>query len=81
MRKALLALMLLAIALTASACGSGDNSFTDVSYATPNGNFVREWVSPDGVHYWQYGSCGIAPRYDATGQLVIDRQPGAGEQR
>lgn len=74
MRKALLALMLLAIALTASACGSGDNSFTDASYTSPNGYIIQEWISPDGVHYWQCGTCGIAPRYDADGQLVIDRQ-------
>jgi len=37
----------------------------------------KEWISPDGVHYWVYGSgygCSIAPRFDNNGNLVIDKQ-------
>lgn len=39
---------------------------------------VKEWVSPDGVHYWicnynhLWGNfSAIAPRYDSSGNLVI----------
>lgn len=39
---------------------------------------VKEWVSPDGVHYWVshynhlWGNFfGMAPRYDSSGNLVI----------
>lgn len=40
-------------------------------------NNLSEWVSPDGVHYWVYSrsnKCGITPRYDASGELVVDHQ-------
>lgn len=34
---------------------------------------MDEWISYDGVHYW-YGTNGyLAPRYDANGELVIDK--------
>lgn len=37
---------------------------------------MTEWISPDGVHYW-YHEAGytamLAPRYDANGNLVIDK--------
>ena len=37
---------------------------------------VTEWVSPDGVHYWYhdsgYGRM-LAPRYDVSGNLVIEK--------
>lgn len=37
---------------------------------------VTEWVSPDGVHYWYhdfgYGIV-LTPRYDANGNLIIDK--------
>ena len=38
---------------------------------------ITEWVSPDGVHYW-YQQSGyhsmLAPRYDVSGNLVIDNE-------
>ena len=36
---------------------------------------LKEWVSPDGVHYWMYSDdyCrGLTPRYDNKGNLVIE---------
>lgn len=36
---------------------------------------ISEWISPDGVHYWQYeaySQFALAPRYDKDGNLVIE---------
>lgn len=44
-------------------------------FGTYNDFAAKEWVSPDGVHYWYItaGSAfGITPRYDNSGNLVID---------
>ena len=38
---------------------------------------LKEWVSPDGVHYWMYcdNYCrGLTPRYDNEGNLVIEKR-------
>ena len=36
---------------------------------------LKEWVSPDGEHYWMYRNdycSGLTPRYDNKGNLVIE---------
>ena len=55
-------------------CKDNNQGYRDMpnSLITP---MVKEWVSPDGVHYWMYSDdyCrGLTPRYDNEGNLVIE---------
>lgn len=65
------------VCLSFIGCDESSNpSFIDSDVnANTTGDGTYEWVSPDGVHYWVYQAFyryGIAPRYDSTGNLVID---------
>lgn len=59
MRKLIIISILASLLLMLSGCGVGETR-------------ANEWISPEGVHYWQFGSA-MAPRYDHDGNLVIDR--------
>lgn len=55
---------------------SGERTTVDIQI-DPGATGVTEWISPDGVHYWQYSGYhmyALTPRYDKKGQLVIDKE-------
>ena len=80
MKKLILILIIVIFVLTG--CTKSENIPAESNFAVKEMNFssdykIREWVSPDGVHYWViYSSSSyrfsMAPRYDSDGNLVID---------
>lgn len=68
-------IIILAVAVLLLLTGCEDNQeYRDMpnSLIEP---MLKEWVSPDGVHYWMYRDdycSGITPRYDNEGNLVIE---------
>lgn len=77
-KKILIAALCLCSLFTLCGCGNSGNITETNVYALIDGcdaDFY-EWISPDGVHYWI--SIGLyrmsmAPRYDKSGNLVIDK--------
>ena len=74
MNKQKIIILAVTILLLLTGCEDNNQEYRDMpdSVTTP---MIKEWVSPDGVHYWMYldGYCGgITPRYDNEGNLVIE---------
>lgn len=73
MRKKIAAVTLAGILLF------GLNGCSDGGEYVHNSDYMDEWISPDGVHYWIKQTSGtttargfMAPRYDHDGNLVIE---------
>ena len=74
MIKQKIIILAVAILLLLTGCENKNKEYRDMpnSLIEP---MLKEWVSPDGVHYWMYCDdyCrGLAPRYDNKGNLVIE---------
>lgn len=68
MKKIICIAMLVASMIVLSGCSSD-------TYVQHDDTELEEWISPDGVHYWIYSFANkgmLAPRYDSSGNLVID---------
>ena len=67
-------ILVAAVLLLLTGCNDNNQEYRDMpnSLIIP---MVKEWVSPDGVHYWMYRDdycSGLTPRYDSNGNLVIE---------
>ena len=74
MNKQKIIILAVSVLLLLTGCKENNQEYRDM----PNsliGPMLKEWVSPDGVHYWMYCDdyCrGLTPRYDNKGNLVIE---------
>ena len=72
--KSKIIILVASILLLLTGCEDNNQEYRDM----PNGvttPMLKEWVSPDGVHYWMYRDAycdGLTPRYDNKGNLVIE---------
>ena len=74
MIKQKIIILAVTVLLLFTGCEDNNQEYSDMpdSVIAP---MLKEWVSPDGVHYWMYkdGYCsGLTPRYDNEGNLVIE---------
>ena len=72
-------IIILAVTVLLLFTGCKDNNDNNQEYCDMPDSLIepmlKEWVSPDGVHYWMYCDdyCrGLTPRYDNRGNLVIE---------
>lgn len=66
-KKIFLGMIAVALMTNLTGCMGGETVY--------NSEYMNEWISPDGVHYWKdyRGYKGyMAPRYDHEGNLVIE---------
>lgn len=52
------------------------NNYSSPKYWEPYYE-LREWISPDGVHYWTFnveGARVVVPRYTSDGEIYVDRR-------
>ena len=74
MIKQKIIILAVTVLLLLTGCEDTNQEYRDM----PNGlttPMIKEWVSPDGVHYWLYSHdycSGLTPRYDNKGNLVIE---------
>lgn len=75
MKKKLTILLAIALTMLSGCKPTSDYKQSEVMMTTTTGmQYIGEWISPDGVHYWILDSgsrLGVAPRYDSNGDLVI----------
>ena len=67
-------ILVASILLLLTGCEDNNQEYRDMP-SSLIGPMLKEWVSPDGVHYWMYCDdyCrGLTPRYDNKGNLVIE---------
>ena len=74
MNKQKITILAVTVLLLLTGCKDNNQEYHDMpnSLIEP---MLKEWVSPDGVHYWMYTDdyCrGLTPRYDNKGNLVIE---------
>ena len=74
MNKQKIIILAVTVLLLLTGCEDNNPEYRDMpnSVIEP---MLKEWVSPDGVHYWMYSDdyCrGLTPRYDNKGSLVIE---------
>ena len=74
MNKQKIIILAVAVLLLLTGCKDNNQEYRDMpnSLIEP---MLKEWVSPDGVHYWMYSDdycSGLTPRYDNKGNLVIE---------
>ena len=74
MIKQKIIILAVTVLLLLTGCEDNNQEYSDMpnSLMTP---MLKEWISPDGVHYWLYkDDCceGLTPRYDNKGNLVIE---------
>ena len=72
--KSKIIILAVTVLLLLTGCKDNNQEYSDMpnSLTTP---MLKEWVRPDGVHYWLYRDdyCeGLTPRYDNNGNLVIE---------
>ena len=74
MNKQKIIILAVTVLLLLTGCKDNNQEYCDMpnNLMTP---MLKEWVSPDGVHYWLYSDdycSGLTPRYDNKGDLVIE---------
>ena len=79
MNKQKIIILAVTVLLLLTGCEDSNQEYRDMpnSVTTP---MLKEWVSPDGVHYWMYRDAycsALTPRYDNKGNLVIEEIKGA----
>ena len=75
MNKQKIIILAIAVLLLLTGCKDNNQEYCDIPNSLLTTPILKEWVSPDGVHYWMYRDdyCeGLTPRYDNKGNLVIE---------
>ena len=75
MNKQKIIILVLAVLLLLTGCEDNNQEYCDMPNNLMMAPILKEWVSPDGVHYWLYRDdycSGLTPRYDNKGNLVIE---------
>lgn len=65
MKKLLMATIMAMVIFSLTSCSATEKL---------NNLMISEWVSPDGVHYWEGSYGALSPRYDNNGELIIDEK-------
>ena len=75
MNKQKIIILAVTVLLLLTGCKDNNQEYRDMPNSLLTTPILKEWVSPDGVHYWIYSDdycSGLTPRYDNKGNLVIE---------